>query len=89
MSDTEKVLSERQGEYGLFIHNAKIAQDLKDITRNSPGYTVGDPDMCEAMDMFCSKMSRLLNGNMDHLDSWVDIAGYATLVAERLKGNEI
>lgn len=89
MSDTEKVLSERGDEYGKFIDNSSIAQDLKRIVHNQFGWEAADSDQQEAMDMICSKLSRLLNGNVNHVDSWVDIAGYATLVAERLKGNEL
>ena len=88
MSDTEKVLSERGDEYGKFIDNSTIAQDLKRIVHNQLGWEAADSDQQEALDMICSKLSRLLNGNVNHLDSWVDIAGYATLVAKRLKGKE-
>ena len=37
--------------------------------------------------MIVHKLARIVNGNPDKVDSWVDIAGYATLVAERLQGN--
>jgi len=33
------------------------------------------------------KLSCIVNGNPDKVDSWVDIAGYATLVSDRLQGN--
>jgi len=36
--------------------------------------------------MIFSKIARILNGDPNHLDSWTDIAGYATLVADRLQG---
>jgi len=29
----------------------------------------------------------ILNGDPNYVDSWVDIAGYAKLVADRLEGN--
>ena len=45
-----------------------------------------DADQVEALDMIATKIARILNGNPDHVDSWIDIAGYATLVADRLKG---
>jgi len=44
------------------------------------------PDQWEALEMIMSKVSRLLTGDSHKVDSWVDIAGYATLVADRLKG---
>lgn len=43
-------------------------------------------DQKEALEMIASKIARILNGNTNNEDSWRDIAGYATLVADRLKG---
>ncbi len=42
------------------------------------------PDQREALDMNAHKVARILNGDPDYSDSWRDIAGYATLVADRL-----
>ncbi len=41
-------------------------------------------DQTEALEMICHKIARIINGDSDYADSWVDIAGYATLVANRL-----
>jgi hypothetical protein len=38
------------------------------------------------MDMIMHKIGRIVNGDPDYADSWVDIAGYAKLVADRLDG---
>jgi hypothetical protein len=40
----------------------------------------------EALEMIASKMSRIVNGNPDKIDNWDDIAGYAKLVADQLRG---
>jgi len=39
----------------------------------------------EAMEMILHKISRISNGDPNYADSWRDIAGYATLVADRLE----
>jgi hypothetical protein len=44
------------------------------------------PDQQEALDMIFHKIGRIVNGDPDYADSWIDIAGYATLVADRLEG---
>ena len=44
------------------------------------------PHLKEAIDMIFNKIARILNGNPNHADSWVDIAGYAKLVSDRLDG---
>ena len=45
------------------------------------------PDQMLALDMIAVKISRILSGNPSHKDSWVDIAGYAKLISDRLEGN--
>jgi len=36
-------------------------------------------------DMIANKLGRILNGDPNYADSWMDIAGYAKLVADRLE----
>jgi hypothetical protein len=49
-----------------------------------------DDDQREALDMIAHKIGRILNGDPNYADSWVDIAGYAKLVADRLEsGKEV
>jgi len=50
------------------------------------GKTFAD-DQWEALEMIVHKIGRIVNGDPDVTDHWVDIAGYATLIAERLEGN--
>jgi hypothetical protein len=38
--------------------------------------------------MICSKLARLACGDADHVDSWHDIAGYATLVVKDLESGK-
>lgn len=87
MSDVQAVLDERGGRYGSFVTHASITQNLKALissmlhTRNK----VLASDQQEALDMICHKIGRIVNGDPDYADSWVDIAGYAKLVADRLE----
>lgn len=45
------------------------------------------PDQREALEMIAHKIARILGGDPDYIDNWDDIAGYSTLVANRLRGN--
>ena len=47
-----------------------------------------EPDQREALEMLALKIARILNGDPNYADSWHDVAGYATLVADRLQGVE-
>jgi hypothetical protein len=49
-------------------------------------YSGMQADQQEALDMIGHKIARIMNGDPDYADSWCDIAGYATLVADRLEG---
>ena len=84
MSNVEKTLEERGSRYGEFAKHATISQELKDIV-----YKYLDPEKnenihAEALDMIMHKVARILNGDPNYIDSWHDIAGYATLVVKHL-----
>ena len=80
-----EVLKERGNRYGEFINNARFTHFLKEEMRKAPSWSKMYADQREALDMIAHKMARIVNGDPDYDDSWVDIAGYATLVAQRLK----
>lgn len=87
-TNVDAILNERAGNYGSFVTQAKIAQRLKHVayTASAEQGKVFATDQAEALDMIFSKIGRILNGDPNHVDSWIDIAGYATLVADRLQG---
>lgn len=84
MSKTEDILKQRQQEHGSFYNNAGCSQKIKDILKTEMNYEKMDVDQKEALDAICSKMSRIVVGDHNKEDHWRDIAGYATLVADRL-----
>jgi uncharacterized protein YfaT (DUF1175 family) len=88
-TNVDQVLDSRAKDYGKFIEGAEIMQMLKRLVHNyiEQRQTPLAFDQREAIDMIIHKMGRIINGNPDKVDHWVDIAGYATLVAERLEGN--
>ena len=46
------------------------------------------PDAKESLEMVQHKIGRILNGDPDYDDSWVDQAGYATLLVNRIRADE-
>ena len=80
----EKTLKQRQKTHGEFATHAKISQQLKAVLWEHDFQEL-DADQIEALEMICHKIARVLNGNPNHHDHWHDIAGYATLVGDRLK----
>jgi len=86
--DTNEVLEERGKRYGNYLKQTTISRRLKNVISD---YSPVEPlvsDQQDALDMICVKISRILNGEPDYADNWRDIAGYASLVADRLDGKE-
>ena len=75
-------LAERGSRYGEFKRHAEITMALK-YTIDRYGDQLDD-EKTEALHMIAHKIGRILNGDPNYVDSWVDIAGYAKLVADRL-----
>lgn len=82
----ESILECRTARYGKFLDVAKISLELKCIVDNQKSRNRMQEDQLEALYMIMHKVARILNGDASYSDSWRDIAGYATLVADRLEG---
>jgi hypothetical protein len=87
----DKILNERGARYGKFVDVAKATNDIQHAVWEQASLGKLDsiePDQAVAIDMICHKLARILVGDANYLDNWVDIAGYAQLVADRLQGIE-
>ena len=83
--DIENTLEQRGNNYGDYREVAFTAQEMKLALRRTKSWPHMEAYMQESLDMMCNKMSRIVNGNPYYDDSWVDIAGYATLVVKQLE----
>lgn len=83
----EDTLNERGKRYGDFTGHAQVTQYLKFVISDALKFREKrlTNDQREALDMICHKIGRIVNGDPDYDDSWHDIAGYAQLVADRLR----
>ena len=84
--DLDDTLAQRGSRYGVFADGAKVMHRLKKVISEElhAREKILAPDQYEALDMICHKIGRIINGDPDYADNWVDIAGYAKLVADRL-----
>ncbi len=86
MTDINALLNERGERYGTFTGHAALTQHLKSVIRQAlieRKKTLAD-DQTEALEMICHKIGRIVNGDSNYVENYRDIAGYATLVADRL-----
>jgi hypothetical protein len=91
MTDLNTTMQKRTARHGGLMGVAEVSQHLKDCIEAhlvARGKTLA-PDQQEALDMIFHKIGRIINGDPDYADSWVDIAGYAQLVANRLNGQGV
>lgn len=82
--DMAAVLAERGARYGDFREQAQFADAINYVCTSSKNWTEMEPFQREALRLIANKIGRILNGDPDYADNWVDIAGYAKLVADRL-----
>lgn len=94
--NVDKTLEERGSRYGKFTGHARVSQAIQDVmsicyelSHDGCKWKDLDDDMKEALFMIAHKIGRIVNGDPNYADSWIDIAGYATLVANRLEGKEV
>lgn len=85
MTNINETLELREIRYGKYMDVAIIAQNIKYVMQKTPNWQSLEADQMESLDMIANKIGRILNGDQNYDDSWHDIAGYATLVAERLR----
>lgn len=81
-----EILRDRGEKYGPFMRHAQISQDIKQaIFKYTKGKEKLSDDKIEALEMIAHKIARIINGDPNYADSWDDIAGYATLIANNIK----
>ena len=88
VTDVNQMLAGRESRYGSFQNHASISQALKSVMQARSGWDRLAADQKEALEMVQHKVARILNGDPNWHDSWLDVAGYATLVANRLEKEE-
>lgn len=87
--DANKLIQERAMSRGSFLVVANTAQELKRFSRTIAHTTPFERAEQEAIDNICTKIARIVNRkSLYDLDSWQDIAGYATLVVNLIKEQE-
>ena len=77
---TYELLDARETTHGDFAVTARVAQQLKQIIRNTGQLNANLTDIQrESLDMIATKIARIVAGDCAHADHWQDIIGYATL----------
>ena len=81
----EQILEERGNRYGEFAEHARITQEIKETLMSGESWDDCSDSQREALDMIAHKLGRIVNGDPDYDDSWIDIIGYSQLVLDELE----
>ena len=80
-SDIGDLIKTRSETHGSFDTNSHVSQAIKSTLREWDGWERLSVRQREALDHICGKLGRIMAGDPDHADHWIDIAGYAQLAA--------
>ena len=79
------VLKQREATHGAFAPKATTIQVLKNIMRGTERWRDLSFAQQESLDMIMTKVGRILHGNPNEPDHWLDIIGYTKLISDELK----
>ncbi len=79
----QATLDQREKQHGSFETHAEIESYL--ARAPSVNYNNMTDVQKIGLQMILHKVSRILNNGHNHIDSWHDIAGYATLVEQHMQ----
>jgi hypothetical protein len=82
--NTSALLLDRGKTHGAFEVGAAQAQRLKTVMSNGQNWKRLSDGQKQALEMISYKIARILTGDPDYRDHWIDIGGYAKLVADEL-----
>lgn len=83
MDETETILVERAKTHGDFSEHAKVTGAIKRAMALGEKWNSLSDEQQESLSMIAHKMGRIIAGNPSVKDHWMDISGYAILVAKR------
>ncbi len=86
--ELKSILKERGSRYGDYANHAAIALSIVDAMAVNDSWDNLSSVQTQALRVIADKIARILNGDPDYVDSWTDIAGYATLVVNWLESGK-
>ena len=84
----KEVLNQRQKTHGEFSEVSKTYADFIKILEKTGFFNKCEDHHRLAIDVIFQKLARILNGDMNFYDHWVDICGYSELVKKELDKNK-
>ena len=80
MSNVDQVLNQRKNTHGNFIDTCATTQALMQVLYGGSTFHSLSAPQVESLHMIAHKMARIVNGDPNFEDHWIDIEGYSKLV---------
>jgi hypothetical protein len=87
-ADVRSLIQERKRTHGDYKEMAEVSQRLTKVICEFEGADKLSNSQLTALFMIFHKIGRILAGNPNFADHWLDISGYARLVADELAGDD-
>lgn len=84
----EQIIQQRQGTHGSFAENSRLTQGFLKVAQTSVNWDKLNDMQLEALHMNFHKISRLLSGDHNEPDHWLDGGNYMHL-PEKFKGDMV
>lgn len=88
LGTAEAVIADRGQDYGRYTEVARLDQEFKSVLASGRNWDILADTQKTSLEMITHKIARILNGNPDKLDTWLDIGGYSELIHQLLQGKE-
>jgi len=85
LDKVKTILEERPGKHGEFAENSHATWEIMRAMQHERNWPTMTDQQKHAVYMVAHKLARIVCGDPAEPDHWDDIAGYATLVADRLR----
>ena len=86
-TDAQIIIKSREGTHGNFRQTARTANLVRDALL-AHGLIAMAPVQQESLNMIATKLARIVCGNPDCAEHWLDIQGYCELVLEDIAHEE-
>ena len=90
MQKGNEILNEREKVSGHYPNVARMIQETKGLWATGLNWRRGKLTDAQvtSLEMIALKVTRILQGDNNHIDSWRDISGYAELAAIEIEKGE-
>ena len=75
----QEAVAVRGSTHGSYAVNAAISQKLKSVMRGSDGWSNLSASQKESLDLMSTKIARILAGDPNFEEHWIDLEGYSSL----------